>query len=68
MTFKRLALFMIREKYHDLDFSDINFTDMKGYDIPDPTDGLIPIGDLNVKESVQAMPDQPVEEGSAQVE
>ena len=48
-----------------MDFSDINFIDMKGYNILDPADGLTPIGDLNVGESVQAMPDQPVEEGSA---
>ena len=35
MTFKCLALFMIREKYPDLDFFNINFIDMMGYDIFD---------------------------------
>ena len=48
MTFRRSAIFMIKEKYPDLDFSDINFTDMKGYNIPYPSDGSPPIGDLNV--------------------
>ena len=35
MTFRRSALFMIKEKYPDLDFSDINFLDMKGHDSTD---------------------------------
>ena len=35
MSFKRSALFMIKEKYPDLDFSDINFSDMKGHDSAD---------------------------------
>ena len=39
MTFKRSTLFLIREKYPDLDFSDINFLDMKGHDIQDPDEG-----------------------------
>ena len=72
ITFRRSALFMIREKYHDLDFSDINFTNMKGYNVPDPVDGSESIGDLNVKGSVQVVPVQPVSgeiiEGNAQVE
>ena len=36
MTFRRSALFMVKEKYPDLDFSDINFSDMKGHDSADP--------------------------------
>ena len=60
MTFRRSTLFMIREKYPDLDFSNINFTDIRGYNVFDPTDGLEPIGDLNVGGSVQVVPDQPV--------
>ena len=31
MTFRRSALFMVKEKYPDLDFFDINFSDMKGH-------------------------------------
>ena len=36
MSFRRSALFMVNEKYPDLDFSDINFSDMKGHDSVDP--------------------------------
>ena len=36
MSFKLSALFMVNEKYPDLDFSDINFSDMKGHDSVDP--------------------------------
>ena len=32
MTFRRSTLFMVKEKYPDLDFSDINFSDMKGHE------------------------------------
>ena len=32
MTFRRSALFMVKEKYLDLDFSDINFSDIKGHE------------------------------------
>ena len=39
MTFKRSALFFIREKYPNLDFSDINFLEMRGHDIQDPDEG-----------------------------
>ena len=35
-TFRTSALFMVKEKYPDLDFSDIKFSDMKGYDSVDP--------------------------------
>ena len=35
-TFRTFALFMVKEKYPDLDFSDIKFSDMKGYDSADP--------------------------------
>ena len=35
-TFRTSALFMVKEKYPDLDFSDIKFSDMKGYDSTDP--------------------------------
>ena len=36
MSFKLSALFMVNEKYPDLDFLDINFSDMKGHDNADP--------------------------------
>ena len=36
MTFRRSTLFLIRKKYPDLDFSDINFLNMMGHDIQDP--------------------------------
>ena len=36
MTFRRSALFMVKEKYPDLDFFNINFSDMKGHDNADP--------------------------------
>ena len=32
LTFRRSAIFMIKQKYPDLHFSDINFSDMKGYE------------------------------------
>ena len=51
MNYKSFSLFMIRKKYHDLDFSDINFIDMEGYNILDPANRLEPIGDLNIGES-----------------
>ena len=35
-TFTTFTLFMVKEKYPDLDFSDIKFSDMKGYDSADP--------------------------------
>ena len=35
MSFRRSAFFMVKEKYPDLDFSDINFSDMKGHDSVD---------------------------------
>ena len=34
-TFRTSTLFMVKEKYPDLDFSDIKFSDMKGYDSAD---------------------------------
>ena len=36
MTFRRSTLFMVKEKYLDLDFSNINFFDMKGHDSANP--------------------------------
>ena len=32
MSFRRSALFMVKEKYPDLDFSDIKFSVMKGHE------------------------------------
>ena len=49
MSFRRSAIFMIKQKYPDLDFSDINFSDMKGHE----ENPLVP---------VNAAPDQPIEE------
>ena len=40
MRFKRSALFMIRKEYLDLDFSNIDLTQMEGYDVSTPVDGL----------------------------
>ena len=57
ITFRRSTLFMIREKYPDLDFSNINFIDMRGYNILDLADGSQLIGDMNVGGSIQAVPD-----------
>ena len=51
MTFRRLALFMVKEKYPDLDFSDINFSDMKGHEENPPV-------------PVNVAPIQPVEEAA----
>ena len=34
------TLFLIRKKYHDLGFSDIDFSTMEGHDIPDLYDGI----------------------------
>ena len=56
MTYRRSVLFMVKEKYLDLDFSDINFLDMRGHDSP------------NLSGLVQAASVQPVEEEEAQVE
>ena len=42
---------MIKQKYPDLDFSDINFSDMKGHEEIPPV-------------PVNAAPDQPIEEVS----
>ena len=36
MSFRRSALFMVKKKYPDLNFSDINFSNMKGHDSADP--------------------------------
>ena len=49
MSFRRSAIFMIKQKYPDLDVSDINFSDMKGHE-ENPT---VP---------VNAASDQPIEE------
>ena len=49
MSFRRSAIFMIKQKYPDLDFSDINFSDMKGHKENPPV-------------PVNAAPVQPVEE------
>ena len=54
---------MIKEKYPHSNFFDINFIDMKGYDILDPADGSMPTGDLNLGESVQAVPEQLIGKG-----
>ena len=49
MSFRRSAIFMIKQKYPDLDFSDINFSDMKGHE-------------ENPRVLVNAASDQPIEE------
>ena len=49
LTFRRSAIFMIKQKYPDLDFSDIDFLDMKGYEENPPA-------------PANAAPTQPIEE------
>ena len=49
LTFRRSTIFMIKQKYPDLDFSDINFSDMKGYEENPPA-------------PVNVAPAQPIEE------
>ena len=48
MGYRCSTLFMIRKKYPDLDLSDVDLTQMEGYNILDPVDGSESIGDLNV--------------------
>ena len=62
MSYRRSTLFMIRRKYPDLDLSDIDFTQMKGYNVPDLTDGSELIEDLNVEGATQVVVDQAVGE------
>ena len=61
MTFRRSALFMVKEKYLDLDFSDINFSDMKGHDSADPSAS-------NNTALVQPVEEAPQAEGVFEVE
>ena len=49
MSFRRSAIFIIKQKYLDLDFSDINFSDMKSHEENPPV-------------LVNATPDQPIDE------
>ena len=48
MSFRSSAIFMIKQKYLELDLSDIYLALMHGYDIPDHVDGSELIEDLNV--------------------
>ena len=48
MGFRHSTIFMIKQKYHELNLSDIDLTFMHGHNVPDPTDRSEPIGDLNV--------------------
>ena len=57
MNYRRSALFMIKEKYTDLDFSNNNFNDIRGYNVPNPVDRSESIVDLNVGEFVQVATD-----------
>ena len=49
MSFRRSIIYMIKQKYPDLDVSDINFFDMKGHEENPPV-------------PVNAASDQPIEE------
>ena len=60
MSFKRSALFMIKEKYPDLDFSDIHFSNMKGHEENPP----VPVNAA----SVQSVEEVPQAEGVVEVE
>ena len=51
MSFRCSAIFMIKQKYLELDLSYINLTFMYGYDILDLADGSKPIRDLNIGRS-----------------
>ena len=69
MSFRRSAIFMIKQKYPDLDLSDIKFSDMKGHEEhpPVPVDAapVQPIGEApqaaEVVEVVGAEGDNPGE-------
>ena len=58
MTFRCLALHLIRKRDPGIDFSGINFLNMKGHNIPDPNDrsSKVPEGEesaLGVEEKVE---------------
>ena len=53
---------MIREKYPNLDLSDVDLTEMKGYDKPDSADGSDQQKDQDVEEDAEAVADQVGEE------
>ena len=53
---------MIREKYPNLDLSDVDLTEMKGYDKPDSTDGSDQQKDPDAKEDAETVADQVGEE------
>ena len=63
MTFKQSALFMVKEKYLDFDFSDIKFSDMRGHDNADP-----PVSKSNNAAIVQSVGEVVVKAGGAQGE
>ena len=48
MNYRHSVLFMIKKKYHELDFANIGLTQIRGYNVFDPMDGSEPIRDLNV--------------------
>ena len=56
MSFRRSAIFMIKQKYPDLDFSDINFSDMKGHEenplVPVNAAPVQPVGEVPQAEEV----------------
>ena len=53
MSYRHSVLFMIKRKYPDLDLYNIDFTQIEGYNVLDPTDGSELIGDLNVERATQ---------------
>ena len=62
MSNRRSTLFMIKKKYPDLDLSDVDLTQMEGYNISDLANGSELIGDLNVGGATQGATDQTIEE------
>ena len=58
MGFRRSALFMIREKYPDLDLSDVDLTEIRGYDKPDPAEGSDQQKDQDAEEDAKIVAGQ----------
>ena len=52
MSYRCSALFMIRQKYPDLDLSNVDLTFMEGHDKPDSADGSSPVEGQGAEETV----------------
>ena len=58
MGFRCSILFMIKEKYPDLDLSNVDLTEMRGYEKPDLVDGSNQQRDQGAEEGVAIVVDQ----------